>query len=58
MLLDEQGQWTKTNHRGSFDVTPSMPVVLKVVDTDPQGSIGLYKGSMNSHGVTEWLGGQ
>jgi len=28
-------------------------VVLKVVDIDPQGSIGPFKGSINSHGV-EW----
>jgi len=28
-------------------------VVLKVVDIDPQGSIGQSKGSINSHGV-EW----
>jgi len=26
-------------------------VVLKVVDIDPQGSIGPSKGSINSHGV-------
>ena len=34
-------------------------VVLKVVDIDPQGSIGPSKGSINSHGV-EWgsLNGQ
>jgi len=34
-------------------------VVLKVVDIDPQGSIGRSKGSINSHGV-EWgsLNGQ
>jgi len=29
------------------------PVVLKVVDIDPQGSIRQSKGSINSHGV-EW----
>ena len=29
------------------------PVVLEVVDIDPQGSIGPSKGSMNCHGV-EW----
>jgi len=36
-----------------------VPVVLKVVDIDPQGSIGPSKGSINSHGV-EWgsLNGQ
>jgi len=28
-------------------------VVLKVVDIDPQGSIGPSTGSINSHGV-EW----
>jgi len=28
-------------------------VVLKVVDIEPQGSIGLSKGSINSHGI-EW----
>jgi len=28
-------------------------VVLKVVDIDPQGSIGPSKGSINSH-VVEW----
>ena len=35
------------------------PVVLRVVDIDPQGSIGPSKGSINSHGV-EWgsLNGQ
>jgi len=35
------------------------PVVLKVVDIDPQGSIGPSKGSINSHGV-DWgsLNGQ
>jgi len=35
------------------------PVVLEVVDIDPQGSIGPSKGSINSHGV-EWgsLNGQ
>jgi len=27
------------------------PVVLKVVDVDPQGSIGPSKGPINSHGV-------
>jgi len=27
------------------------PVVLKVVDIDPQGSNGPSKGSINSHGV-------
>jgi len=32
---------------------PSKPVVLIVVDIDPQGSIGLSKGSINSQGV-EW----
>jgi len=31
----------------------SRPVVLKVVDIDPQGSIGPFKGLINSHGV-EW----
>jgi len=30
-----------------------MAVVLKVVDIDPQGSIGPSKGSMNSHRA-EW----
>jgi len=28
-------------------------MVFKVVDIDPQGSIGPYKGSINSYGV-EW----
>jgi len=39
--------------------TTSKPVVLKVVDIDPQGSIGPSKGSINIHGV-EWgsLNGQ
>jgi len=31
----------------------SMAVVLKVVDIDPQGSIGPSKGSLNNHRV-EW----
>jgi len=31
----------------------SIPMVLKVVDIDPQGSVGPSKGSINSHGV-EW----
>jgi len=37
----------------------STPVVLKVVDIDPQGSIGPFKRLINSHGV-EWgsLNGQ
>jgi len=37
------------------DTAPSLftPVVLKVVDIEPQGSIGPSKGSINSHGV-EW----
>jgi len=38
------------------------PVVLKVVDIDPQGSVGPFKGSINSYGfpmgITEWPGGQ
>ena len=40
-------------------VEPAKPVVLKVVDIDPQGSVGPSKGSINSHGV-EWgsLNGQ
>jgi len=40
----------RNDHIPAFD---SMPVVLKVVDIDPQGSIGPCKGSINSHGV-EW----
>ena len=37
----------------------SKPVVLKVVDIDPHGSIGQSKGLINSHGI-EWgsLNGQ
>jgi len=37
----------------------SKPVVVKVVDIHPQGSVGPSKGSINSHGV-EWgsLNGQ
>ena len=36
-----------------YGVPDFRPVVLKVVDIDPQGSIGPSKGSINSHGV-EW----
>jgi len=40
-------------------VVDARSVVLKVVDVDPQGSIGPPKGSINSHGV-KWgsLNGQ
>jgi len=40
-------------------VQVSMPMVLKVGDIDPQGSVGPSKESINSHGV-EWgsLNGQ
>jgi len=43
----------------SGSVFRARAVVLKVVDIDPQGSIGPPKGSINSHGV-EWgsLNGQ
>jgi len=37
----------------SYSAYGCRPVVLKVVDIDPQGSIGPSEGSINSHGV-EW----
>jgi len=37
----------------------SRPVVLKVVDMDPQGSVGPSKGLINNYGVRWWsLNGQ
>jgi len=38
----------------------STSVVLKVIDIDPQGSTGPSRGSISSHGGTEWgsLNGQ
>jgi len=48
----------KLNYGELCQCHDSNAVVLKVVDIVPRWSIGQSKGSVDSHGVTEWPGGQ